>query len=200
MHSLRLALLASLVSLRLFAQATLGGAAVAGSVRDESGAAIPGAKVTLVETDRRLARDATTNETGSFLFPTVSAGIYSLTVSKPAFDSYQLNDVLVQIGDRATLDVVLKVGQVSSVVSVSAGERVLLETESNALGTVVDSARVESLPLNGRNFMELAIATGGASAPAGNSNNVGNQVQPLLRQQHQALCALRGTADVRHQR
>jgi len=176
-----LTLLACVIPFHLQAQATLGGAAVAGSVRDESGAAVPGAKVTLVETDRRLARETITNETGSFLFPTVSAGVYALTVSKTAFETYQLNDVLVQIGDRATLDVPLKVGQVSSVVSVSAGERVLLETESNALGTVVDSGRVEGLPLNGRNFLELAIGTGGASAPAGNSNNVGNQVGHPLR-------------------
>ena len=160
----------------LFAQATLGSAAVSGSVRDESGAAVPGAKVTLVETDRSLARETTTNEAGNYLFPTVSAGVYSLKVEKQAFQTYDLSDVRVDVGQRAALDIVLKVGAVSSVVSVSAGERVLLATETNAIGTVVDSARVESLPLNGRDFLQLALSTGGASPPVGNSNNVQTQV------------------------
>src|SRR5207245_2580156 len=110
-----------------------------GAVRDVSGATVPDCKVVLVETGRALARDTVTNDAGAFLFPTVSAGVYSLTVSKAAFDTYQLNDVRVDVGQRATLDVVLKVGVVSSVVSVSASSRVLLETESNAIGTVVDS-------------------------------------------------------------
>ena len=179
----RLALFACILPAPLLAQATLGSAAVSGSVRDESGAAVPGAKVTLVETGRSLARETTTNETGSYLFPTVSAGIYSIEVAKAAFETYRLSDVRVDVGARATLDIVLKVGAVSSVVSVSAGERVLLATESNAIGTVVDSGRVESLPLNGRDFLQLALIAGGASplgSPAnptgGNANVIGAQV------------------------
>ena len=172
----RLALIILLSSAPLSAQATLGSAAVSGSVRDETGAAVPGAKVVLVETGRHLAREATTNDTGSYLFPTVSAGIYSVTVSKPAFQTYELSDVRVEVGQRAALDIILKVGAVSSVVSVSAGERVLLATESNSLGTVVDSARVESLPLNGRDFLQLALTAGGANPPVGNSNVIATQV------------------------
>jgi hypothetical protein len=160
----------------LAAQATLGSAAVGGTVRDESGAAIPDAKVVLVETSRGLARETVTNDSGAYLFPTVSAGIYSLTVSKAAFETYRLSDVRVEVGDRATLDVALKVGQVTSVISVSAEQRLLLETESNALGTVIDSEHVESLPLNGRNFLQLALSAGGSSAPTGNSNVILAQV------------------------
>jgi hypothetical protein len=160
----------------IFAQASLGSAAVSGSVRDDSGAAIPDAKIRLVETGRDLARETTTNQAGSYLFPTVSAGIYSLEVVKAAFETYRLSDVRVDVGQRATLDVVLKVGSVSSVVSVSAGERVLLATESNALGTVVDSQRVESLPLNGRDFLQLALISGGSSQLIGNANVIGAQV------------------------
>ena len=169
-------LLNGTLAAHLWAQATLGSAAVSGSVRDGSGAAIPDAMVRLVETGRDLARDTTTNEAGSYLFPTVSAGIYSIEVSKAAFETYQLKDIRVDVGQRATVEVVLKLGSVSSVVSVSAGERVLLATESNALGTVVDSARVESLPLNGRDFLQLALISGGANTLTGNSNNIGQQV------------------------
>src|SRR5205807_1639141 len=65
---------------------------------------------------------------------------------------------------------------VSTVVSVSAEQRVLLETESNAIGTVVDSERVESLPLNGRNFLQLALLAGGSSALTGNANVIQTQI------------------------
>jgi len=167
-----------LVSAPLLAQATLGSAAVSGSVRDASEAAIPDAQVVLVETSRHLVRETTTNDAGSFVFPTVGAGIYSLKVTKPAFETYELGDLRVEVGQRAALDVVLKVGAVSNVVLVSAGERLLLATESNAIGTVVDSARVESLPLNGRNFLQLALTAGGANAPVGNSNNTSQVGHP----------------------
>ena len=160
----------------LFAQATLGSAAVSGTVRDDSGAPIPDAKVVLIETSRGLAREASTNATGAYLFPTVSASVYSLTVTKAAFETYKLSDVLVEVGQRATLDVTLKVGAISTVVSVSAEQRVLLETESNAIGTVVDSDRLESLPLNGRNFLQLALLAGGSSALTGNANVIQTQV------------------------
>ena len=171
------AALASLLSASsLFAQATLGSAAVGGVVRDESGAAVPDAKVVLVETARGLAREAPTNSSGAFLFPTISAGVYSLTVSKAAFDTYKLSNVLVEVGERATLDVTLKVGAVSTVVSVSAEQRVLLDTESNAIGSVVDSGRVESLPLNGRNFLQLALLAGGSSQLTGQANVIQTQV------------------------
>src|SRR5438552_12816356 len=86
------------VSTRLLAQATLGGAALSGTVRDESGAAVPDAKVTLIESLRNLTRETVTNETGGFLFPTISAGIYSVSVTKPAFESYTLSDLRVEIG------------------------------------------------------------------------------------------------------
>ncbi len=160
----------------LLAQATLGSAAVGGAVRDDTGAAVPDAKVVLVETGRNLARETTTNASGAYLFPTISAGVYSLTVSKPAFETHKLSDVRVEVGQRATLDVALKLGQVSTVVSVSAEGRVLLETESNSIGTVVDSERVESLPLNGRNFLQLALLAGGSSDLVGNANVIGGQV------------------------
>jgi hypothetical protein len=127
----------------------LGSAAVGGTVRDPTGAAVPEAKVALTETARGLVRETAANSAGSFLFPSVSPGIYSLRVTKAAFDVYELKDLHLEVGQLATLDVALKVGQISTVVSVSAERLILLETESNAIGTVVDSARVESLPLNG---------------------------------------------------
>ena len=87
-----------------------------------------------------------------------------------------MKNLNVEVGQVATLDVSLKVGQISTVVSVSADKVILLETESNAIGTVVDSARVESLPLNGRDFLQLALLAGGSNPPTGRSDVLSGQV------------------------
>jgi hypothetical protein len=175
MRALRSVLLLCLAAASADAQATLGSAAVGGTVRDPTGAAVPEARIALTETARGLVRETVSNSAGSYLFPSVSAGVYSLRVSKEAFEAYELKDVHLDIGQLATLDVSLKVGQISTVVSVSAEKLVLLETESNGIGTVVDSARVESLPLNGRNFLQLALIAG-SNEPTGRSDVINTQV------------------------
>ena len=176
MRVLQALLLICAATLTLRAQATLGNATIGGTVRDASGAAVPEAKIVLTETARGLSREATANSAGSFLFPSVAPGVYFLRVTKEAFDAYELKGIQVEVGQLATLDVSLKVGQISTVVSVSAEKVILLETESNAIGTVVDSAQVESLPLNGRDFLQLALMTGGSNAPTGRSDVLSGQV------------------------
>ena len=176
MRLLRVSLLicATIGSLR--AQATLGGATVGGTVSDPSGAAIPEAQVTLTETERGLSRQATANAAGSYLFPSIGPGTYSLRVTKESFETYELKDIHVEVGQLATLDVTLRVGQVSTVMSVSAEKLILLEAQSNVIGTVVDSQLVESLPLNGRDFLQLALMTAGVEAPTGAANSQIGQV------------------------
>src|SRR5579872_3888490 len=169
MRILKAFLLACVADLSLQAQATLGSAAIGGTIRDPTGAVIPEAQVVLTEMARDLSRETTANSAGSFLFPSVSPGVYSLRVTKESFDAYELKNIHVEVGDLATLNVTLKVGQITTVVSVSADKVILLETESNAIGTVVDSGRVESLTLNGRDFLQLALMTAGSEAPTGKS-------------------------------
>lgn len=176
MSVLQVCLLLFAVAMNLCAQATLGSAAAGGTVRDASGAAVPGARVVLTETARGLSRETDSNSAGSYLFPTVAPGVYSLRVTKESFEIYEIKDVRIEVGQLATLDVALKVGQISTVVSVSGEKTILLETESNAIGTVVDSARVESLPLNGRNFLQLALLAGGSNPPTGRSDVISGQV------------------------
>ncbi|MCL5746566.1 MAG: TonB-dependent receptor, partial [Acidobacteria bacterium] len=154
----------------------MGSATLGGTVRDPSGLAVPAARVTLTETARGLSREASTNETGSYIFPNVQAGDYKLQVSKEGFESQAVQSIRVQVGQVATLDVTLKVGQVSTVVSVSGEQMVLLETESNVIGTVVDSERVQSLPLNGRNFLQLALMAAGSNEVTGRSDMYTGQV------------------------
>ena len=153
-------------------QATAGSATVAGTVADSSGAVIPGATVILTNVGRGSELEAESNVAGSYVFPDVVPGEYSLRVSEEGFETYEITGVHVAVGQRATLDVVLKVGQVSNVITVEAGA-VQLETTSNAIGTVVDSGRVNELPLNGRNFLQLALLAGGSNEATGRANPAG---------------------------
>lgn len=152
----------------LRAQVTLGGGgAVNGTVVDQSGAAVPGATVILTEVARKLDRQTVTNQVGRFVFPSIPAAIYSLRVSKVGFETSTVSDFQVQVSAEVSLDVALKIGSTTSQVTVSGGEMALLNTESNTLGTVVGTERIEDLPLNGRNFMQLGLLAAGA-------NSVGN--------------------------
>jgi len=101
MRALRSVLLLCLAAASADAQATLGSAAVGGTVRDPTGAAVPEARIALTETARGLVRETVSNSAGSYLFPSVSAGVYSLRVSKEAFEAYELKDVHLDIGGKA---------------------------------------------------------------------------------------------------
>jgi len=155
-----------------FAQATLGSSAVAGTVTDPSGAVIPAATVALINEERGTVLETQTSSGGRYAFPDVNPGTYLLRVSKDGFDTYEVGGIRVEVGQQVTMDATLQLGQVSTVMHVEAGA-VLLETESNAVGSVVGSERVRELPLNGRNFLQLALLAGGAAPPEGRASNSG---------------------------
>ncbi|MFL6446961.1 MAG: carboxypeptidase regulatory-like domain-containing protein [Bryobacteraceae bacterium] len=160
-----------------FAEASLGVAAVGGMIRDPSGNSVPGAKVVLTELSKHLVHTSETDRGGSFLFALVLAGDYKVYVEKEGFRSYQVDQLTVAVGETATLPITLTLGDVRTVLTISALSNTELDTESNTLGVVIDSERVHNLPLNGRNFLELALLAGGAAeiSPANtlSSGNVG---------------------------
>lgn len=159
----------------LYAQVSLGTTAVGGTVRDSMGAAIAEAQIVLLEIARGLRRESVSNQAGSFLFPSVPPGRYTLRVSKEGFEARELSDIVLEVGQRASFDIELSLGQVSTVVTVSAETLIQLETESNVIGTVVDSERVQELPLNGRNFLQLALLSGAAVPPTPRSDAIQGQ-------------------------
>ena len=170
--------LASLLSiLPLAAQAPSGAAALSGTVMDEHNGAISGAKIVMTEKSKGLARESSSDASGSFLFPSVSTGIYTVRLTKVGFSTYQVDDLMIEVGEQAALDITLQIGELRTVVTVSSADTEALDTKSNVIGTVVDSAQVQELPLNGRNFLQLALLAGGASdiSPANNvyTPNVG---------------------------
>ena len=161
----------------IWAQGVSGSASVAGTVTDTTGAVIPGASVVLLNVERGSEQEVSTNEAGNYAYPDITPGTYSVRVSSDGFQTREVTDLQVQVGQRAAVNVELEVGQVTEVVTVEAAA-VLLETESNAIGTVVDSERVNELPLNGRNFLELALLAGGTAPAEGRASFAGQIGHP----------------------
>src|SRR5580698_10037708 len=141
--------------------------AIVGLVRDPSGAVVAGAKVTITDVDRGSQLTVSTNDEGQYVASPLRIGSYNVTVEKQGFKKAVAGPVQVNIQDRVGVDLKLQPGMATEVVTVSS-ERPQLETETSELGQVVDSQRINALPLNGRNYAQLALlGTGVAAAEPG---------------------------------
>ena len=145
----------------LWAQKDAG--AIVGLVHDPSGAVVSGAKVTVEDVDRGTQLTLSTNDEGQYVASPLRIGRYSVTVEKEGFKKAVAGPVQVNIQDRVGVDLKLEPGMVTEVVSVT-GQRAQLETETSELGQVVDSQRINALPLNGRNYAQLALLGVGIAA------------------------------------
>src|SRR6266849_5271886 len=146
----------------LWAQKDAG--AILGLVRDASGAVVAGAKVTVTDVDHGIQLTLSTNNQGEYVASPLRIGQYSVTVEKQGFKKAVAEPVQVNIQDRVGVDFKLVPGMATEVVTVSS-ERPQLETDTSELGQVVDSRRINALPLNGRNYAQLALLGAGV-APA----------------------------------
>jgi hypothetical protein len=168
--------MAFLAALLFIAQTSIRAASLNGSVRDEQNAGIADARITLTDKSKELVFQSESDAGGSFLFPTVEPGLYSVRITKQGFSTYEIDPLRIEVGERAALDVTLRIGEIRTAVEVSSADRSTLDAESNAIGMVVDSGRVRDLPLNGRNFLQLALLTGGAVDISPSNNNFGANV------------------------
>jgi outer membrane receptor protein involved in Fe transport len=141
-----------------------------GTVTDETGAVITGATITLTQLATGQSRTATSNSTGFYTFPQVKPDKYRLRIERQGFAPLVREEVLLQVGDTVVLDLSLKVGGVGETVTVTGNTAPLLETGSSSLGEVVNARTIESLPLNGRNTMQLVALTPGVAATRGFRN------------------------------
>lgn len=156
------------------AAAQISSAAVNGIVRDQTGAAVPGATVTLQNEATTVARTTTTNDGGNYAFPSVTPGRYTLRISAPSFQTEQVAAFTVGIDQVVALNHSLRAGDVKVAVEVQA-EGVQIESSTSQLGTVMEQKKVNDLPLNGRNFTQLLTLTPGATpVSVGQNSNGGN--------------------------
>jgi outer membrane receptor protein involved in Fe transport len=129
--------------------------AIVGTVTDSSGAVVIGATVTVTETERGEQLATTTNEQGEYVFSPLRIGKYKVAIEKAGFKKAEAGPLNLYVQDRLAVNIVLQPGVVTETVQVNA-QAVELQTESSDLGQVVDSKRIVTLPLNGRNYAQLA--------------------------------------------
>ena len=126
-----------------------------------------GAKVTIADVDRGTSFETTTNTTGEYIATLLKIGRYRVTVEKAGFKRVSIGPIEVQVQEKPTVDVTLHVGEIHEEITVSS-QGAQLETETSDLGQVVTGKRIETLPLNGRNYAQLAqLAAGVAPAEPG---------------------------------
>ena len=148
---------------------------ILGDVTDATSARIPKARVTITDLDRNISQQRETDETGSFVFPSVRVGRYNVTVSAPGFNTYVQQDVKIDVGQKVRVDAVLQVGDVSQNVIVEA-QAALLESATSSVGQVIGGRQIVDLPLNGRDFTQLATLSANVIRPAGVGLSGGSQL------------------------
>jgi len=131
-------------------------AEVLGTVRDSSGSVVPKAVIVLTNQDTAVAVRSTTDDNGNYTFFDVKPGRYQLTAEMTGFAKFTARDITVDVNARQRVDVALRVGDVSQAVEV-VGIASVLDTDSSEKGQVVGTNQVVELPLNGRNYSDLAL-------------------------------------------
>jgi hypothetical protein len=159
-----------LAKLCMFAQ--FDSAAIVGTVRDEKGGAISGAKVVLKNNDTGILQTTTSSDSGDFTFPTVRIGNYKVTAEMTGFTTGVADNVVLTVNARQRIDLTLRVGAVSEIVNVEATTP-LLESESSSKGQVISARQVVELPLQGRSYANLALLSPGVrQSQSGNQGSI----------------------------
>src|SRR6202166_534479 len=133
-----------------------------GVVTDKSGSSISGARVTVTSQATGTSRDATTDDAGHYTINLLPVSVYTIRVEYQGFQPVERKAVRLQVDEQRELDFTLSPATVASQVEVSATE-VAVETTNPSLGQVITSEQVTQLPLNGRDFVQLATLTPGTS-------------------------------------
>jgi len=131
-----------------------------GTVSDKTGSVISGAAVTVTSQGTGLSRETKTDDTGHYLTPLLPVGNYTIRVNSQGFKTVEQTDIRLQVNEQREVDFTLVPGSVTEAVEVSATE-VAVETSTPTLGQVITSQQVADLPLNGRDFVQLATLTPG---------------------------------------
>jgi outer membrane receptor protein involved in Fe transport len=157
-------LFVSLLAVPAFAQQPAA-ATLTGVISDQAGAVIPGATVRVTQRATGAARTTTTNDEGLYVLPNLAPGEYEVRVEALGFKLLTQTKVMLQVGQSRTLNSTLEVGEV--VETVIPCDTSPIDSNTSTLGQVVAEREIAELPLNGRNFLELALLTPG-NAPAPN--------------------------------
>ncbi|MCC7157132.1 MAG: TonB-dependent receptor, partial [Bryobacterales bacterium] len=153
----------------LRAQTTYG--SIVGAARDASGAIVPGVKVTVVNDSTNLSFYAETNDLGAYSFTTLPPGPYTLRAEAGGFRQVDITGIQLQVNQTIRHDLKMQIGQVTETVEVNAS-LATLATDTSDVGQVINNKEIVELPLNGRQYLQLASLTNGVvtSGSAGGDN------------------------------
>jgi hypothetical protein len=142
-----------------FGQAQSNAADLQGTVKDSTGALVANASVTARNPATNISRTTTSNDEGFYRLINLPPGDYEVTVEAPTFKKTVLPKVTVTVGQAAEVNITLELGQLTEIVTVSDATAEIVETSKTAVATTIDQQRINSLPINERNYINFALTT-----------------------------------------
>ncbi|MBO0722823.1 MAG: TonB-dependent receptor, partial [Blastocatellia bacterium] len=164
-----LILLSLLITIAITASGQVTRGSLTGLVNDSTGAVVPNAKVAIKNDATSVELSAATNSQGSFVFPSLDPGKYTVTIEASGFKRAEVKDVVIQVSTPATISVILEIGQVSEAVVISGESQEVINTTSPTLTNVINTRQVQDLPIAGRNPMDLARLQAGIAVNGTNT-------------------------------
>jgi hypothetical protein len=155
-------------------QAQLNTADIVGTITDASGAVLADVVVTAENLVTRATRQTKSDSTGNYLLPLLPIGRYTVRAEMSGFRTWSVPELALAVGDRARLDVRMEVGAIEQTIEVQA-QAPALQSDSAAVGSLINERAVQDLPLNGRNFIRLAQLAAGANESVPNALSSGNR-------------------------
>ena len=177
MKRLSICLVLLAMALPAAAQQTTGN--ITGRVLDDQGAAIPGATVTALHTQTGFVRTDVSDQEGIYRLNALPVGSYDVVTELQGFTRVEQKGLVVNVGQNIELNVSLKVAQIAETITVT-GESPLISTTASSVGQVVDVSRIESLPLNGRQFANLAATVPGVGLGFHSDPTKSSQFSPQI--------------------
>ncbi len=149
------------------AQAQTGTASIQGTITDETGALIPAATVTLLNTATQNSRNVVSDSNGAYSFPNTPIGTYTISAAMAGFRGYTQTNIVLEVGSSVAINIKMTVGATTERVEVRS-EGLALQTEDSSFKQTIDQTAITEMPLNGRRMTDLITLSGGsAPAPAG---------------------------------
>lgn len=145
---------------------------ISGVVTDSSGAVVQGATVTATAASTNTQFTAITDSKGFYIFPTLNVDLYSVSITQQGFRNYRQDGVKINANSAVQVDIAMEVGAITSVVQVKS-DALQVETESTQMGVVIEEAKISSMPLNGRSYINLLALQPGVSPYTGDSTTSG---------------------------
>src|SRR5215471_10787232 len=156
------------------ASAQIANVVVGGSVKDDSGAMVPGVSVTITNTQTKFVRTAVTNEEGRYAILSLPSGTYDIQAELPGFATSIQRGREFLVGTTVTLDITMKVASAAETVEVTT-DSAKVDTTQSQVSTIVTPTTIENLPTIGRSFSDLAALSPGVYVSGSNVNIGGNQ-------------------------